>query len=474
MVRRLLLTRAWVQALAVAFVAIAAAYPSEPSAMPQLVNNPILSYSTFWGGNGYDAANAIAVDDAGNVYITGQTNSVDFPVTNRALPAGGGSCASSLDGLPYFDVFVTKFSATGSVVYSVYFGGCEDDRGTGIVVDSAGSAYVTGITNSTDFPTATPFQADLAGGNCGASASPVHCYDAFVTKLSPDGASIIYSTYLGGSGQDLAAGIALDRLGEATVVGSTFSPNFPTSRGALQGAYAGGTLDAFVTRLDPTGTNVVYSTYLGGTGEDRGLGIVVNAAGDAIVAGSTSSNDFPAVNGIQMRNAGGSCGSPTSPTACTDAFVARLDAAGTSILYSTYLGGTGGDTANAIALDSVGAVYVAGSTTSTNLPTTSASLQTTGGGVSVDVFVAKLVPDGSPPVYSTYLGGLGQEAAYAMAVDSFGNALVTGYANDPAFPLASPIPDSGGKFHDVFVSKLNAAGSGLIFSSTLGGSGYEA
>jgi Beta-propeller repeat len=449
---------------------------SEYDKSKEVIIDPVLSYSTYVGGSGYDAATAIAVDSSGNAYITGQTDSLDFPVSKGSHSSlGSGTCGTSLDVFPCFDVFITKLSATGSsVVYSTYLGGSGDDRGTGIAVDSSGNAYVTGITNSADFPVANAFQPNLASGNCGSSTSPVPCFDAFVTKLNLSGSSIVYSTFLGGAGQDLAAGIALDSSGDATVAGSTSSLDFPVSAGAPQLSYGGGTLDAFVARLDATGRKAIYATYLGGSGEERGLGVAVSAAGDTFVAGSTASSDFPAANGFQVSNAGGSCGSITSPTPCTDAFVTRLNAAGTEIAYSTYLGGTGGDAANAIAVDGAGAVYVAGTTTSADFPLTSESFQQTGGGTSVDAFVSKIAPDGLALDYSTYLGGIGQEAAYGIAVDSAGNAYVTGYTNDAALPIVSPIQQSGGGFNDVFVSKLNATGSDLIFSSYLGGSGYEA
>jgi Beta-propeller repeat len=441
-----------------------------------LIIDPVLTYSTYLGGSGYDAASAIAVDSSGNAYVTGQTDSLDFPAAGGAQNSiGGGACGSSLDAHTCFDAFVTKLAPSGaSVIYSTYLGGSGDDRGTGIGLDTTGNAYVTGITNSADFPVANAIQPNLAGGVCGSSTDPEPCFDAFVTKLDPTGSAVVYSTYLGGTGQDLAAGIAVDSAGEATIAGSTSSLDFPVSAGALQGSYGGGTLDAFIARLDSSGGTPVYSTYLGGSGEDRGLAVAVGASGDTYVSGSTTSNDFPAVNGFQAANAGGACGSATSPIPCTDAFVARIDSQGKGFVYSTYLGGTGGDTANAIAVDAYDAAYVTGSTTSPDFPTTSDSLQRTGGGNSVDVFISKVAPQGSSLEYSTYLGGIGQEAAYGIALDSARNAYITGYANDLEFPVASPVEGTGGGFNDAFVSKLNVNGSALIFSTYLGGRGDEA
>jgi hypothetical protein len=440
-----------------------------------LIIDPVLSYSTYLGGSGYDYASAIAVDSSGNAYVTGQTDSLDFPVSGAAQPSsGGGTCGSSPDASLCLDVFVTKLSASGSsVVYSTYLGGSGDDRGTGIAVDSSGNAYVTGTTASADFPVANAFQRQYAGGNCGSATTPVPCFEAFVAKLNASGSALAYSTFLGGSGQDLTGGIAVDSAGEATVVGSTSSVDFPTTVGALQRSHAGGTLDAFVTRLVASGSKAVFSTYLGGSGEDRGLGIAVDCAGNAYVAGNTASQDFPASRALQPANAGGTCGSETSPTPCTDAFVAKLNAAGTSVAYSTYLGGTGGDSGNAVAADSSGAAYVAGMTASSDFPVTSGAYQWTGGGVSVDAFVAKIQPDGSSLAYSTYLGGIGQQAAYGIALDSAGQAYVTGYVNGAGAPAASPVQAGSGGLYDAFLAKLNAAGSDVIFSTYLGGSGNE-
>jgi Beta-propeller repeat len=440
-----------------------------------LIIDPVLSYSTYLGGSGLDYAYGIAVDAVGNAYITGLTDSLDFPVSHATQDSiGGGTCGTGLDVFPCFDVFVTKLAASGSsAVYSTYLGGSGDDRGTGIAVDSSGNAYVTGYTNSADFPVANAFQPAYSGGNCGSVANPDPCFEAFVAELNASGAALAYSTYLGATGQDLAAGIAVNGAHEATVIGSTSSVDFPTTPGVVQTSYAGGALDAFVTRLDSTGSRPLFSTYLGGSDEDRGLGIAVDEAGDSFVTGSTASKDFPSVRALQPANAGGTCGPVASQTPCADAFVTKLNPTGTAFVYSTYLGGSGGDSGNAIAVDAGGAAYVAGMTASSGFPVTPGSFQQTGGGVSVDAFVTKISPDGSAPAFSTYLGGLGAETAYGIAVDSTGNSYVTGYVQDDAFPVANPIQGSPGGFYDAFVTELNAAGSALLFSTYLGGSGND-
>lgn len=440
-----------------------------------LIIDPVVSYSTYLGGSGFDYAYGIAVDSSGSAYVTGQTDSLEFPVSDALQKSlGGGTCGTTLDVFPCFDVFVTKLSASGSsVVYSTYLGGSGEDFSKGIALDASGNAYVTGYTDSADFPLLSPFQPNYSGGNCGSAADPVPCFDAFVAKLSSSGSALVYSTYLGGSGQDLAAGVALDAAGEATIVGSTSSRDFPITAGALQTSFAGGTLDAFVTRLDRSGSKAVYSTYLGGGDEDRGQGIAVDAAGNALVTGSTASRDFPTSQALQPAIGGGTCGPLASPVPCTDAFVTQLNTSGTAAVYSTYLGGTGGDAANAIALDASGAAYVAGMTASSDFPVTPGAFQLTGGGTSVSAFAAKIAPQGSSLGYSTYLGGVGQVTANGIAVDSAGNAYLTGFANDASFPVASPTQETSGGFYDAFLTHLNSGGTVVTFSTYLGGSGND-
>ena len=261
-----------------------------------LIIDPILSYSTYLGGNGADQANGIAVDSAGNAYITGQTASNAFPTLNPLQATGAGNT----------DAFVTKLDASGVLVYSTYLGGSSADVANGIAVDSAGDAYITGQTNSSDFPIApssTAYQTTNAGGQ-----------DAFVTRLSADGAALIYSTYLGGSGNDGGNGIAVDSGGNAYVTGTTDSNNFS---GLLSLLFGGGT-DVFVTKINPTGTATVYSSYYGGSGNDSGNGIAVDSSGDAYIVGTTNSTNLPTNTSNNFRTLSGG----------TDAFVAELNPAG--------------------------------------------------------------------------------------------------------------------------------------------------
>jgi hypothetical protein len=427
-----------------------------------LVIDPVLIYSTYLGGSGSEEAWAIAVDSSGNAYVAGATNSVDFPTMNPVQ----GMCRNCTGGGA--NAFVTKLSATGSaLVYSTYLGGTYPgdeglpgpggDGAVSIAVDSSGSAYVAGWTYSTDFPTVNAVQAFNAG-----------LEDAFVAKLGPAGNALVYSTYLGGSGNDLVSGIAADSSGNAYVAGYTGSTDFPTLN-PIQPAYAGGVWDAFVTKFSTTGA-LVYSTYLGGSGDDVGFGIAVDSSGNAYVAGATSSTNFPTMNPLQAANAG-NC----------DVFVAKLNAAGSALVYSTYLGGSGNDgyivnvggLGVSIAVDSSGNAYVAGGTESTDFPTVN-PIQPAYAGGSSDAFVAEINAAGSALVYSTYLGGSGQDAAWAIAVDSSGNAYVAGYTGSTDFPTLNPIqPAFAGGVYDAFVAEINAGGSALVYSTYLGGTGYD-
>jgi hypothetical protein len=404
-----------------------------------------LVYSTYLGGgggNGEDDAFGIAVDTAGNAYVTGLTTSTDFPTTPGAFQ-------TTLRG--GLDVFVTKLNPTGSgLVYSTYLGGSEGELGLAIAVDTLGNAYVTGDTLSFDFPT-TPgaFQTTFSG-----------VFDAFVTKLNPTGTGVVYSTYLGGSDGDVGVGIAVDTAGNTYVTGATQSTDFPTTPGAFQVTFGGGSViffaDAFVTKLNPLGTGVVYSTYLGGSDGDAGNGVAVDTAGNAYVTGITESTNFPTTPGAFQTTFGG----------VLDAFVTKLNSSGSG-LYSTYLGGSGDpeegfgfDEGIGIAVDTEDNAYVTGLTSSTNFPTTPGGFQPTFGGVR-DAFVTKLNPTGSGLVYSTYFGGNSDDFGRAIGLDALPNPNVyltgaTASTDFPTTPGAFQTTFSGG-FSDVFVAKITEA-----------------
>ncbi len=403
-----------------------------------LVIDPVLIYSTYDGGVGIDYAYATAVDAIGNTYMTGGTGSVNFPTANPLQ--------ASLQGT--VDVFVTKINATGSArVYSTYLGGGGPDEGRGIAVDIQGNAYLTGNAGSFDFPTAAAIQGTWGGSG-----------DVFVTKLNPSGSALVYSTYLGGNAIDNGNGIAVDPSGNAYVVGTTFSTNFPTVN-PFQGAKST-VQDAFVAKINPGGTAWVYATYLGGNAVDEGNAIAADATGNAYVTGYTASTNFPLQSAFRGSN-----------VASVDAFVTKLNSAGSALVYSTYLGGSATDYGTGIAVDSSGSAYVTGIAGSSDFPVANAMQPMLAG--ADDAFVTKFNSAGSALAYSTYLGGGSVDQAYAIAIDHYGNSYVTGRTNSSDFPLTNAIQGTFKFAFDIFVTELNTSGSGRIFSTFTGGTGSE-
>jgi hypothetical protein len=417
-----------------------------------LVIDPVLAYSTYLGGSADEFGYDIAVDEAGQMYVTGPTLSLNFPTMNPLQPNFGGGV---LDG----DVFVSKLTADGSAfVYSTYFGGSSEDSGWGVAVDSLGSAYLTGRTSSDNFPLANPFQAICIKDFTGT------CLEAFVTKLKPDGSALLYSTYLGGRTSDGGADIAVDNAGNAYIVGMTLSPDFATVQ-PLHGK-KGSSSDGFITKINASGSALVYSTYLGGTGVDGVTNIAIDPAGNAYVTGNTESTDFPTFRALQPALAGG-----------RDLFVAKLGPTGSVLHYSTYLGGSESEGAEGgIAVDAAGSAYVTAATRSRNFPTVNALQPKFRGGDSIgDAFVSKLDPTGAALVYSTYLGGLSDDSGRDIAVDADGFAHITGLTLSVDFPVVKPSqPNYGGGHRDAYVSKLLPTGSALVFSTFLGGTTDDA
>jgi hypothetical protein len=418
-----------------------------------LVIDPLLAFSTFLGGNGDEFGNGIAVDSAGNAYVTGVTASTNFP------GVGGGSLQPAYGGNG--DAFVTKINAAGTaILYSTYLGGSDNDAAFGIAVDGAGNAHVTGSTHSSDFP-----------GVGGASLQPVYGGngDAFVTKINPAGTAILYSTYLGGDGDDDGREVAVDAAGNLYVVGQTASTTFPGVTGtSLQPAYGGGFTDGFVTKINPAGTAIMYSTFLGGNSFDAAEDVEVDGGGNAYVTGNTDSAGFPGVGGssIQPAYAGGN-----------DVFVTKINPPGTGIVYSTYLGAGGGDSAGGIAVDPAGNAYIAGSTASATFPgVDGGSIQPAYGGGTTDAFVTKINPLGTAIAYSTFLGGSDFDFGQGIAVDAEGVAHVVGETSSPDFPGAgagSIQPVYGGGVSDAFVVRIDPAGTAILDSTYLGGSASD-
>jgi hypothetical protein len=409
-----------------------------------LIIDPTLLFSTYVGGTSTDAANAVTFDGPGNTYITGTTNSTDFPATAGVLqPALRGPG----------DAFVTKINPAGTgLVYSTYLGGSGTDIGNGIAVDTQGNAYIAGSTDSTDFPTV----AALQGTNAGAT-------DAFVTKLNSNGTGFTYSTYLGGTGADAANAIALNN-GIVFVTGTSASSGFPVSAGSVQPALAGAT-DAFVTSLNQAGGGPVYSTFLGGSGNDQGRGIDVNAEGDAFVTGTTDSTNFPVtVSAFQPTLEGISNG-----------FVTRLNNLATMRQYSTYLGGSGTDVLTGIAVDAGDNAFITGYTSSPTYPVTPLAFQSTLDGIPTNAVITKLNPVGTALIYSTFLGGTGADQANSIALDLAGSAYVTGSTTSTDFPVTSAAFQPALKgATDSFISELNPGGTALAYSTFMGGDGNDA
>jgi hypothetical protein len=431
-----------------------------------LIIDPVLSYSTYLGGSYVDSAYGIAVDSSGSAYVTGETTSVDFPTVN-ALQA---SNIAGKEGT----AFVAKLNAAGTaLVYSTYLGGNGRDIGYGIAVDSSGDAYVAGNTLSRDFPVVNAIQNYNLARNLSTGTG-------FVAKLNASGSALVYSTYLGGSDGDVGSAIVVDSAGNAYVTGQTSSPDFPTTPGAFESTgggaigvacYPSECIDAFVTKLNAAGSALVYSTFLGSISAPdstvsqvtAGRGIALDPSGNAYITGITSATDFPTANPLQATLKGPN-----------NAFVAELNASGSELVYSTYLGGSGSDAGNSIAVDSSGSAYVTGVTSSTDFPavdpfqaTNKAAAAAPG---STTGFVAKLNPGGSALAYSTYLGGSWSDAGYGIAVDSSGDAYVVGSTESKDFPTANPVQSAFDGEQNAFVTELNPAGSALVYSTYLGGS----
>lgn len=475
--------------------------PSPANPNPDVAVAAALGYGTFVGGERTDWANAVAVDATGAAYVTGTTNTASFPTTPGSDTTFGGG----------YDVFVSKFRPDGSgLVYSTFVGGSQYEEAFAITLDGAGAAYLTGWTSSPNFPTtSSAFDRTLNGSA-----------DTFVAKLTPSGTSLAYGTYLGGQGQDSARGlwgsfVAVDSGGAAYVVGKTDSPDYPVTSGAFDTTYNGGTYDVFASKLSPNGGALVYSTFIGSSGSDEATTVAVDSQGAAYVAGRTDSPQYPTTaSAFDRTHNGGWDGFVTklSPTGAAlgystflgsgatdriyaiavdsggaayvsgvtfqgsfpttagaydptfngerDVFVTKLNAVGSGLVYSTFLGGSAHDATWGMAIDSAGAVYLVGLTFSANFPTTANAFDRSYNAGWDDAFYAKLGSGGDTLLYSTFLGGgVGDtnrqwsDEAYGVAVDLGGNAYVVGFTESPDFPTTA------GAFDRVFDNDGAAPGS---------------
>ena len=422
---------------------------------PVLID-PVVKYSTYLGGSASETALAVAADAGGNAYLTGQTSSTNFPKTAGAALSGTS------------DAYVAKLAPDGAtLIYATYIGGNADEHGSGIAVDAAGHAYITGDTTSSNFPaTAGAFQTARRGAQ-----------DTFVVELSPAGDALAYATYLGGNNDnDYSQAIAIDAAGNAYATGWTESATWPTTTGAFLTSICGTAQTtascAYVTKIAAGGGSLAYSTFLGALDLTTGAAIAVDSTGAAYVTGrvlvtANAAGHFPTTTGAFQT---------TCPTG-TRGYLAKLAPDGKSLAYGTYLHATGaGHTEDfrGVAVDSAGNAYVAGESDSTTWVTTAGAYQTTSGGAN-DVIVAKLNSAGSALVYSTYIGGSSADIAAALAIDAAGNAYVSGYTMSTNFPTTSDAPEPtfpGSSSYTAFAAELDATGASLVYGTYLGGNQF--
>ena len=410
-----------------------------PAAIQQ---NPL--YATFLGSDSDEYGYAIAVDAEGATYVTGYTTSLDFPATPGAF-------STSRNGL--LDVFIAKVNQFGNNLnYATFLGGSSDETSYDIAVDISGAAYVTGDVYSTDFPTTLgAFDTSHNGGY----------YDGFVVKINPTGNSLEYSSYLGGNGEDKNHGIAVDENGTTYVTGETYSSNFPITAGAFATTRPGG-YDAYIVKINPSGGSLDYSTYLGGTQHEIGEKIAVGGDGSAYVTGSTGSLDFPVTSNafdVSFNN-------------IYDGFITKLDATGSSLVYSAFLGGGEDDSGMNIVVDTTGSAYITGFTKSADfLSFTPGAFDPFYNGL-YDGFIAKVNPSGEKLDYWTFLGGSSDDKGFGIAVDDVGAIYVTGTTH--SINLYPNIFDNVYKnIGDAFVVKLNSNGDILEYGTYLGGASYD-
>lgn len=419
-----------------------------------------LDFSTFLGGSGEDRAHGMAVDALGNIYLTAPVDSKDFPTTADALcrmPTG---------------LYFAKLSATGALLYSTYLGAVGGISYVhGVALDREGCIYLAGNTTNPDFPTtAGAFQTTFKG------PSSSHHGDAFVIKLSPAGDRVIYSTLLGGTNRDMAGKIAVDAAGNAYVLGSTSSADFPVTAGTFQTAFKGGEAtpaargDVFVAKISPDGSRLVYCTLVGGNGIDQhGANLVIDSAGAVCFAVTTTSTDFPTTANAWSRSFRGGAGERGGG----DAVVVKLAPTGGALEYSSYVGGSGVEYGTQVAFDPTGNLWLAGETLSPDFPTTEHAYSRALQGSS-DVFFVRLDPRSGALIYASLLGGSRRDQFPALAVDPTGKLVLAGGTESADFPTTD---DAQSKTlqgpADLFVTVFDPATNSLRASTLLGGSGSE-
>ena len=400
-----------------------------------LIIDPDLSSllaSTYLGGSGNDDRSTSIFLGGGYIYVTGYTNSSNFPITAGVydnIPNGG------------YDVFISRFSSLSTLLSSTFLGGSNDDYATSIRTDQAGNVFVVGYTNSSNFPTFAGYDNSYNGG-----------YDIFISKLSSSLSSLIASTYLGGTNNDYARSLFIDQSGNIFVSGYTNSSNFPVVSG-YDNTYNGGQ-DAFVSKLNNSLNSLVASTYLGGSSDDYATSLLIDQSGNVYVAGYTNSSDFPTTPGVYDNSYNGGY----------DAFISRLNNSLSSLSASTYLGGSNNDYATSIRMDQSGNIFVAGYTTSSDFPVTAGAYDNSYNGGS-DVFISKFNNSLSTLLASTFLGGSSSDYATSLLIDQIGNVYVAGYTNSWDFPTTPGAYDNSCEgcpyYPNAFISKLGDASTSV-------------
>lgn len=411
----------------------------------KLTIDPAISYMTFFGGTGADSAGGLAVDAAGNIYLGGATSSTNFTVTRGTVQ---GTLAAPLDG------FVSKFNSAGVLQYSTLLGGNGTDVINDIAVDSQGSVYFCGATASTNFPLAGAIQPNNRGGSSG--------QDAMFGKLNPTGTSLVYSTYYGGNFTDRANACTIDTEGNLYVTGYTISDAFPFTPGAFQTSnrspIAG---NGFVTKIAPLGDRAVFSTFIGGGIDDSLSDIAIDRNRNIYVVGQSFSTNYPTVGAFQATNRGS-----------YDAVLTKLNAAGTALTFSTFLGAAQDDTAFCVEVDGSDNVYIAGRTFSSAFPTSSGALKKDLEGPS-EMFLAKFDSSGSTLMASTLFGGNRDEEPYRVALDRSGSFYVTGWTSSPGIRPVDAVQTTLGGARDAFVLKMNSGLDAVQMFTFLGGPADE-
>lgn len=410
----------------------------------ELIIDPLI-YSTFIGGSSADYPNGIVLDAASNAIITGRTYSNLYPTT-------AGSYDVTYNNA--YDVFVSKMDISGNLIFSTYIGGTSSDNAWDIAIDGNQDIYVVVETTSNNYPTSTGcFDNSYSWGD-----------EIAVTKLNASGSGLLYSTYIGGNDADEGYAIAVDALGNAYITGATLSTDYPVTAGAYDVTFNGGS-DVIITKLNSTGTALVYSTFIGGNDWDYGFGIAVDNFNNAYITGYTPNGTYPTTAGSF---------SPFYSGGGQDAFVTKINAAGNALVYSTFIGSATIDVGRDIAVYGNSA-YITGETFSGGtFPVTAGSYDPTHNG-SIDIFVTKLNIAGSALDFSTYIGGSIGDLAYGIAIDPLGNVYVVGYTGSTNFPTTAGAHDASynGGTGDIVISKLNPAGSTLLYSSYIGGSAFD-